>query len=43
MIQDYFGQQCCYMTKFFKDVQGLQSLMDPTLLNVYDQLPKDKL
>jgi hypothetical protein len=31
-----------FMTKFFKDVAGLDFLMDPSLLDVYDQLPKEK-
>ena len=31
-----------FMTKFFKDVQGLEAVMDKSLLDVYDKLPKEK-
>jgi hypothetical protein len=30
-----------FMTKFFKDVHGLESLMDTSLLDVFDKLPHD--
>jgi hypothetical protein len=31
-----------FMTKFFKDVQGLEKFMDKTLLDVRDKLPNEK-
>ena len=31
-----------FMTKFFKDVHGLEDYMDKTLLDVRDKLPKEK-
>ena len=31
------------MTKFFKDVVGLEFLMDTTLLDIYAKLPKEKV
>ena len=31
-----------FMTKFFKDVVGLEFLMDTTLLDIYAKLPKEK-
>jgi hypothetical protein len=31
-----------FMTLFFKDVHGLEFLMDTTLLDVYNKLPQEK-
>ena len=30
-----------YMTKFFRDVHGLEDYIDKSLLEVYDKLPED--
>jgi hypothetical protein len=31
-----------FLTKFFKDVAGLEHLMDSSLLHVYDSLHQEK-
>ena len=32
-----------FMTKFFKDVHGMEKFVDKTLLDIFDKLPKEKL